>query len=120
MSKTPVTIERPDLFAPIDPRTRVERAPLAVPAPVKALTLCGGTTHWEWALPGSPFRTLVLEPAGIQVAARVEYWSGDVSGLPKWLNPWARDPLSDWRIGGEFLADTLSFLTYEYRNVLCH
>ncbi len=79
-----------------------------------------GTEHGEWADAGSPFRTQVLEPNGFSVYPRVDFWSQDVSGLPKWLSWFARDKFSDWEAGGDFLASVLEGLPYEKRNLLSH
>lgn len=104
----------------VDEVVQIEASPAERKASPKILTLVKGTIHGEWADPGSPFRTTVLEPLGITVSARVNYWSGDIAGLPKWLNPWTVDPCSDWRIGGDFLAAELSRLPFEDRNILTH
>lgn len=88
--------------------------------PTIPITLCKGTMHGEWADPGSPFRKQVLEPNGFGVYERVNWWSGDVSGLPKWLSWFASSKQSDWVIGGDFLAEVLAELPYEQRNVLSH
>jgi hypothetical protein len=85
-----------------------------------SVTLVKGTKHGEWADPGSPFRTRVLEPAGFSVYPRADWWTGNVSGLPRWLNWWASSKLSDWRVGGDFLADDLAEMPYEDRNIISH
>lgn len=95
-----VIIEQPALFTSAGARA-------AIGLPV--LTLVKGTSHGEWADPGSPFRTQVLEPAGIIVAARVEYWSGAL-----WF------PRDDWRKGGDDLADALASLPLRCRHILSH
>lgn len=119
MRPPPVVIERPDLFDLAD--ARAGRMGAVVQAtPPHIWTFVKGTFRGPWADPGSPFRTQVIDPQGLLVAARVTYWTGDVNGLPHWLNPWAGDALSDWRLGGEFLAETLARLPLMDRNILTH
>ena len=113
MMENPVIVERHDLMLPraLRPALRTSRGlqPGWDPERQRVLTLVKGTEHGEWADPGSPLRTQVLEPSGITIAARVEYWTGAL---------WA--PKDDWRMGGDFLAETLSRLELEERNLLVH
>lgn len=74
------------------------------------LTAVQGTGHGEWALPGSPFRRLVLEPAGIDVVDPAEpFWD-----LRLWF------PRPEWKRGGDRLAAHLAKLPYADRHVLSH
>jgi hypothetical protein len=90
---------------------------------VSAQIVCvKGTWHGEWCDPGSPFRSSVLEcvPPGFTVYEIVDYWTGDVDGLPKWLSWFKRAKYSDWSTGGTFLAWVLLSMPYERRNILSH
>lgn len=81
---TRIIIERPEYFR----RVTAYRAETPV-------ILVRGTSHGEWADPGSPFRTQVLEPEGIVVAATV-------FGPERLLFP-----RGDWRLIGAELARLL-------------
>lgn len=101
-----VTIERPEFFD----RAYVERRWGGnLPRVVVLVKGTGDPALMLWAEPGSAFRRLVLEPYGIAVAARVDYWSGAL-----WF------PCDDWKAGGVELAAALAMMPITMRNVLAH
>jgi pimeloyl-ACP methyl ester carboxylesterase len=80
------------------------------------LVLVEGTWGGAWARPGTPFREF-LHNHGVDVLARTQFWSGDVSGVP---SLWASQKHSDWKAGAIALALYLDRLPYECRNVIAH
>lgn len=98
-----------------------------VAPPVVTLVPIHGTWSTDWIQPGSEWR-IYMGRQGCAFPAKGFEWSGDVSGLPRWLSVWHYRKHSDWKAGGQALHYYLrgldhggrKGLAYADRNIIAH